>query len=132
MADWRSSLQTGLACPVAAIALLFIGAGGASAFELAWPVDCVAGKTCVIQNYLDSDPGPAARDYRCGGETYDGHDGVDIRIPSRRAMSDGVNVLAAAAGKVTRLRDYMPDHGTAAGENAGVEGRECGNGLLID
>src|SRR5436305_13821183 len=93
-----------------ALALPLSGPGAAAAFELGWPVNCAAGKTCVVQNYVDSDPGPAARDYHCGGETYQGHDGVDIRIPSVRAMQAGVDVLAAAAGKVARFRDDMPDH----------------------
>jgi len=117
-----------------ALAVPFSGGVTASAFELGWPVDCVIGKTCVIQNYLDSDPGPAALDYRCGGETYQGHNGVDIRIPSLRAMGDGINVLAAAAGRVVRMRDDMPDHGAdpAANARADVGNRQCGNGVAID
>src|SRR5262249_32817798 len=91
-----------------------------------------AGKTCVIQNYLDDDPGPGARDHQCGAETYDGHDGVDIRIPSLRAMSDGVRVLAAAPGKVARLRDGMPDHGANQRDNVDVANRECGNGVVTE
>ena len=31
--------------------------------ELVLPVDCVLGATCEIQNYVDRDPGPGARDY---------------------------------------------------------------------
>lgn len=111
---------------------LLAGPGAASAFELAWPADCVAGKTCVIQNYLDDASGPAVHDYQCGAETYDGHDGIDIRVPTLRAMTNGVRVLAAAPGKVARLRDGEPDHGASERENVVVANRECGNGMVID
>src|SRR6185503_18489146 len=51
-------------------------AQGAPALDV--PVACEMGKACVLQNYVDRDPGPAARDYRCGMLTYDGHKGTDI------------------------------------------------------
>ena len=54
--------------------------GGADPpIRLALPVACQMGRTCFIQQYFDHDPGPGAKDYRCGVMTYDGHDGVDIR-----------------------------------------------------
>ena len=37
--------------------------------RLAFPVACVLGETCYIQQYMDRDPGPGARDFTCGGTT---------------------------------------------------------------
>ena len=98
----------------------------AGAFELSWPVDCTIGDTCHIQQYPDHDPGPAARDFTCGPLSYDGHDGTDIALATRARMAQGVAVLAAAPGTVTGIRDGVADFA------AFVEGRECGNGVLID
>jgi hypothetical protein len=85
----------------------------------------------VIQNYPDHDPSPAARDYRCGSLTYDGHDGTDFRLLTTKAMHAGVAVLAAAGGRVSRVRDGMPDLGLGA-DRGPMRGRECGNGVIID
>src|SRR5262249_35663984 len=52
----------------------------ATAFELGLPIDCEVGRSCVIQNYVDHDPSPNARDYQCGTLTYDGHNGTDFRL----------------------------------------------------
>lgn len=101
--------------------------------KLAFPVACAVGKTCEIQHYVDRDPGPGTRDYRCGLETYQGHDGVDIRVPDLAAQRRGVAVLAAAPGKVAGVRDEMPDISiTAPGAPAVPSNRMCGNGVVID
>ncbi|MBW8812018.1 MAG: M23 family metallopeptidase [Caulobacterales bacterium] len=101
--------------------------------KLALPVACTPGKTCEIQHYVDRDPGPGTRDYRCGLETYQGHDGVDIRVPDLAAQRRGVAVLAAAPGKVLRVRDEMPDISiTAPGAPPVPNDRMCGNGMVID
>ncbi|MDP3767388.1 MAG: M23 family peptidase, partial [Dehalococcoidia bacterium] len=34
--------------------------------ELSLPIACTIGRTCELQNHVDRDPGPGARDYRCG------------------------------------------------------------------
>ena len=52
---------------------------------LNWPIACQLGRDCFIQHYVDQDPGPGAKDYRCGVMTYDKHNGVDIRLPSLAA-----------------------------------------------
>ena len=62
--------------------------------SLALPIDCEIGKACVVQNYLDHDPGPGARDYRCGWLSYDGHKGTDIRVIDAAALKQGVAVHA--------------------------------------
>lgn len=98
----------------------------AGAIELAWPVACQLGETCYIQQYLDHDPGPGAQDFTCGPLSYDAHDGTDIALANRAAMEAGVDVLAAAPGTVRGLRDGVADFAPV------VEGRECGNGVLID
>ena len=98
----------------------------AGAFELAFPVDCALGDSCHIQQYPDHDPGPAAVDFTCGPLTYDGHDGTDIALPNRAAMAAGVAVLAAAPGVVRGVRDGVADFAPK------VEGRECGNGVLVE
>ncbi|AVO39645.1 M23 family metallopeptidase [Pukyongiella litopenaei] len=114
----------GIACVVLPLSA---GAGG---FGLSLPIDCTPGDGCHIQNYVDHDPGDGKRDYRCGGLSYDGHTGTDFALPTRAALRAGVDVLAAAPGVVTAIRDGMADTGAdmAAGD---IEGRECGNGVRL-
>ena len=68
----------------------------------------------------------------CGDLTYDAHNGTDIRIPDMAAERSGVNVLAAAAGRVLRGRDGMADVSVRVAGLKSVEGTECGNGLVVD
>ncbi len=103
-----------------------------SGFQLQKPIACTIGHDCFIQQYPDHDPGPAAKDYRCGIATYDGHDGTDFRIPDKAAQMRGVNVVAAGAGVVRAIRDGQPDFDAGAFDKARVEGVECGNGVLIE
>ena len=114
----------------AALALILSSASPALAedVQLAFPLDCTLGQDCHIQQYMDQDPSAAARDYRCSGLTYDGHKGTDFALPDRAAMAAGVTVRAAAAGVVRGLRDGMAE-GAPLSE---VQGRECGNGVVID
>lgn len=100
--------------------------------RLSFPVACRIGETCEIQNYVDRDPGPGAKDYRCGPRTYEAHNGIDIRIQDMVAQRAGVNVLAAAPGKVSRLRDGVADISVKAAGAPSVAGAECGNGVVID
>ena len=99
---------------------------------LGLPIACSPGGDCFVQQYFDHDPGPGAKDYRCGARVYDGHDGVDIRLPSIAAQKRGVAVLAAAGGIVRNLRNDMPDQLIADSSSASeIKGRECGNGVVI-
>lgn len=100
--------------------------------RLALPIACAPGRTCEIQNYVDRDPGPGAKDYRCGSRTYDAHSGLDIRLSDLRAQRAGVDVLAAADGKVLRVRDGVADVSVRVTGQAAVKGQECGNGLVIE
>jgi hypothetical protein len=97
----------------------------AGAFQLGFPLACDLGKTCYIQQFVDHDLSPGARDFTCGGLSYDGHDGTDIALPTRSAMAAGVNVLAAAPGRIKSLRDGITDFAPV------IAGKECGNGVLI-
>lgn len=105
---------------------------GLSAPSLGFPAACRIGVSCEVQNYVDRDPGPGAKDYRCGRETYQDHNGVDIRLPDLAAQRRGVAVLAAAAGRVARLRDGVADISVKAAGAPSVAGQECGNGVVVD
>jgi murein DD-endopeptidase MepM/ murein hydrolase activator NlpD len=113
------------------VALFLASVAPSVAIELALPIDCTPGKDCVVQHYVDRDPGDDRRDYLCGHQTYDGHDGIDIRVPNLRAMAAGVDVLAAADGVVKATRDGMADQSVAETSIDAVKDRECGNGVVI-
>src|SRR6478735_5957467 len=87
-----------LACPAAA-----------QDIALRLPVACEIGRDCFIQHYVDRDPSPGVSDYQCGTLTYEEHNGTDIRIPTMAAQKAGVDVIAAADGKVLRVRDGVED-----------------------
>ena len=95
------------------------------------PIACKLGQDCAIQNYVDLDPSPGAKDYRCGGRTYDRHGGVDFRLTSMAQQRRGVAVLAAADGTVLRGRDGVADVSVRQAGAASVANRECGNGVVI-
>lgn len=90
------------------------------------------GAPCIIQHYVDTDPGPGSVDHSCGALTYDGHKGTDFRVPTLTEMNAGTDVLAAAAGRVTAIRDGMQDIYVTDPNAPDVSGKECGNGLVID
>jgi hypothetical protein len=105
---------------------------GADPLRLQLPLACEPGRTCFVQYYVDRDPGPAARDYTGGSQTYDRHDGTDLRLPSSVAAAGPLGaVRAAAAGTVLRVRNDAPDVSVRETGMAKVAGVECGNGLVI-
>ncbi len=113
-------------------ALLSMAApSSASDFTLSHPLACTLGEDCWVQNLVDNDASPEATDYRCTKFTYDTHSGTDIRIPNRIAVNRGVAVLAAAPGKVLRMRDGEPDR-IYDQPPPDRKGRDCGNGIIID
>jgi len=85
---------------------------------------------CFIQNYVDVSPVVGGQDFHTRCRSYDNHKGTDFRV-SYAAMLHGVQVVAAADGKVLRVRDGMKDAFYSSGES-NVTGRECGNGVLLD
>jgi hypothetical protein len=105
--------------------------GPALRFELELPIDCDVGRSCFIQNYTDHDTSTVVRDYACGHETYDGHDGTDFRLPSMMQERAGVAVRAAADGQVLRTPDGMPDVSVRTMGFDQTKGRECGNAVII-
>ena len=102
------------------------GSARAAGIELSLPIACEPGRTCLVQNLPDLDPGPGRLDAFCGQASYDGHKGTDFRVADEAAMRAGVDVLAAAPGTVLRLRDGLADDGRFP------QGQDCGNGLVID
>ncbi len=116
--------------PALALPLL-LGAGG-PAPKLIQPIACTLGKDCAIQNYVDLDPGPGAKDWHCAGRTYQAHNGIDFRLDSMARQRRGVAVLAAADGTVLRIRDGVPDRSVAEAGKASVANAECGNGVVIE
>lgn len=118
--------------PMVSLLALFLAAPLAADPVLLQPIDCELGSSCYIQHLVDRDPGPAVRDHRCGNLSYDGHKGTDFALPNLAAMQSGVAVLAAAPGVVRGVRDEMEDRPYAPEDAAAIEGRECGNGLVLD
>jgi murein DD-endopeptidase MepM/ murein hydrolase activator NlpD len=117
-----------------AISLLLSGVTGARADEtisLALPIKCQVGLSCFVQNYIDHDASDRVRDYSCGRRSYDGHDGTDIRIRNQEIQKQGVEVLAAASGRVIGMRNDMDDVSIRTTGKAAIAGKECGNGALI-
>lgn len=112
---------------------LFLFTLPAQAGNFGFPLACTPGQDCFVQQYPDTDPGPDASDPFCGGATYDGHQGTDIRVRSLIDMRAGIDVLAVTDGTVLRTRDEMPDQlvTSEAGAQA-IADRECGNGLVLD
>lgn len=107
-------------------------AAPAGALELSPPIACELGENCFIQQYVDLDPGPEVRDYRCGGATYNGHKGTDFRVRTLADAARGVPVIASAPGEVTAFRDGEPDQLVKSdADRAAVRNKECGNGVLI-
>jgi len=117
---------------LAALSVFGFANAGSPPFQLQKPVVCTIGQDCVVQQYPDHDPGPGVSDYRCGAQTYDGHDGTDFRIADKAAQARGVAVVAAASGVVKAVRDGQPDFAAGAFDKTKVKGVECGNGVLID
>ena len=114
--------------------LLALAAAPARAEDLSLglPLACALGTDCWIQQYPahGQASGEGAQDYRCGHESYKGHDGTDFRV---RDLSVRVPVLAGAAGRVKAARDGVVDHLVKTdADRAAVKGRECGNGVVID
>ncbi|MFO7771062.1 MAG: M23 family metallopeptidase [Roseovarius gahaiensis] len=99
---------------------------------LGLPIDCTLGTSCYVEDYVDTDPGSGQRDYACGLKSRDDHRGTDIVLLSFEAMEAGVNVLAAAPGRVAATRDGVQDVAITPDNRTDIEGRECGNAVRID
>ena len=117
---------------LASLPLLFLAAPFASALELRLPADCTLGEDCFIQQLPDMKAGDGAQDPYCGIATYEGHDGVDLRVLSMNDVMRGVPVVAVADGEVLRGRDGVEDRLVRTeAVRAEVANRECGNGVRV-
>jgi hypothetical protein len=101
--------------------------------RLGLPVNCRLRQDCFVQQMPDVDPGRGTLDPLCGQATYDGHDGLDIRLRSLSDIARDVPVIAVADGTISRIRDGVPDQILdAANDLPRMSGRECGNGVVIN
>jgi hypothetical protein len=125
------SLPCSMRSFVLASAMLFPGA--AMAIELGLQAECTLGQDCFMQQYADMDAGPGIADPFCGPDSYDGHDGTDLRVLSMADVARGVAVVAVADGTVLRGRNSEPDRlVTTEADRAAVADKECGNGMVVD
>ncbi len=132
MAKVRRAARAGVGAAIAAGLAVHTTAAASDAPRLSLPIDCQPGVTCFLQSHVDAVEGPESGDFRCGSATYDGHKGVDFRVLSVAAARQGVAVLASADGVVKGGRDGMADEIASAATRAGIGGRECGNGVVVD
>ncbi len=120
------------ACLAAALFPFAASQLAAKDIVLSPPITCDASSDCYIQQYVDHDPSNEASDYHCANLTYDGHKGTDFALHSLAQMRAGVEVRASAPGTVSATRDGMPDQ-LLTSENADqIDGRDCGNGVVIN
>lgn len=99
----------------------------AADLQLNFPVQCDHGRTCWILNYMDMSAGEdAAQDFTCGPRTQNGQQATDIAVRDLATASEGVGVLAAAPGIISRIVDGARDTG-------GTQSRlPCGNRVVIE
>ena len=128
----RQLLLSAAAAILAALTALVARAEpGAPRLEL--PTSCILGAQCFVQQWPDMDGGPGVADPFCGHASYDGHDGIDIRLRSLADIGRGVPVTAAAPGTVRGVRDGMADVLVdSEAKRRAVANVECGNGVVID
>lgn len=107
------------------------GTASAQGLRLALPIDCRPGESCAVQNYPDHDVSAGVTDFTCGPQAYDGHTGLDIRLPNLEAMRRGVVVKASAAGVVRAVRDGMDDVNVRSIGEAAVRDRFAGNAVVL-
>jgi murein DD-endopeptidase MepM/ murein hydrolase activator NlpD len=130
----RFCLRFGIIWAIAAVCLgLFALSYTATPpkLSLAFLLTCKPNENCWIVTYADHDRSPGIRDYTCGHRTYDGHNGIDIGIGNMRVMEAGVSVIAAADGVVKGIRNNEPDISIHVRGHEAVNGRECGNGVML-
>ena len=102
----------------------------AELFEV--PIDCKFGINCDLVLFVDHDKSTKWRDFQCGNLSYNNHQGTDIRLRSIQLMQRGVDVLAAANGRVTKIRRGLPDISFKAIGHDIIVRRGLGNVVVID
>jgi murein DD-endopeptidase MepM/ murein hydrolase activator NlpD len=99
-----------------------------------WPLSGTNGRSWMVNNYVDLDPGTDLLEDYLGytgslARTYDGHRGIDIDIPSFREMDSGTALVRAAApGTVTFVREDQFDRNTSCTGTWNVVRIEHANG----
>lgn len=83
------------------------------AFIFDWPMPGIDADDWVINNYVDLNPGSGILDYRGGNKSYNGHRGVDIDVPTFRAMDNGFPIHAVAQGTVLAFEESHFDRNTS-------------------
>ncbi len=118
---------------------LFFAAASTSAQDsgpsvsLQFPVKCTLGQDCFMQQFTDMDDSQNAIDPFCGGATYEGHKGTDIRLRTLEDIDNNIHVLAAADGIIKGVRKHLPDRLVESStDRRATTGIECGNGVVID
>lgn len=98
--------------------------------SLAMPIGGVMNADWYVTHYVDL-VSVGLRDFACGQRTYDGHQGVDLVLPSFAAMDAGVAVLAAADGVVRWTHDgeYDRNRDWQSGTQWNAVGIDHGNGI---
>jgi len=104
-----------------------------ASISLQFPVKCTLDEDCFLQQFVDMDESEKHIDPFCGGATYDGHKGTDIRVRSLQDIDNNITVLAAASGTIKGIRTNKPDKLVVSeNDRKAVEGIECGNGVVLD
>lgn len=96
------------------------------------PIDCKFGENCDIVLFVDHDKTQKWQDYRCGNLTYDNHQGTDIRIRGIELMHRGIDVKAAASGRVALVRRGLPDISFRAIGRDVIVRRGLGNVVVLN
>ena len=91
---------------------------------MALPVDCDLDTQCYIQQFMDHDPSSGASDMRCGPLTYDGHTGTDFAIATHW-------LIRMVRTSLQALRDWIPGIAYTPARASELDGKECGNGVVI-
>ena len=124
--DWRLSIA-------AFFVLMNTPTAHAGGPDFSLPVQCSDQIPCFLQNMVDLDEGPDRQDPFCGPATFNGHKGTDIRVRDFAALKKGIPALAMAPGIVAAIRDGVKDKLARTKEDLNrVNGRECGNGIVIN
>lgn len=117
---------------LAALLLTLLAPTPGPAQEFRLPADCKLGVDCFFQQFPDMKAGDGTLDPFCGIATYEGHDGVDLRILSMTDIERGVPVVAVADGRVLRGRDGVADRLIVTeAERKAIMPKACGNGVVI-
>ncbi len=81
--------------------------------EFSWPMPGNDADDWVINNSVDLDPSSGVMDFAGGSKSYNGHRGVDIDVPTFRAMDNNFPIFAVANGVVLAFEDGKFDRNTS-------------------